>query len=482
MHPIFVLYRKSCLLFLKNKVAVVITFLVPIILIYLFGHVFGLYRTESGPSGIRIAVVNQSSEPAATELIDALRKEKAFRLVTEAENADGTKRPLTEADARAAMHDNKYRYTILLPPDLVRENAIGVHLKFLSDPRNEIESQMVNGLLQKTIFTNVPQLLGKSLQLQAKRLIGQENLTAFNRTVADAVANHFGGDREKIYQSISGGDFGIGALTSHKKGQSTEGSAGLRRLDTTAGSNPGNAAPAAVPASPTEESTTEKKAGGFLSRIVSFETEQVSGKQVSNPMAARTVGGYAVMFLLFALSGSATSLFEEKRSGIFQRILSAPVRPSHILWGRFFFGMTLGIVQLSALFLAGKLFYHLDLWPHLLPLAVMTFAAAAACTAFGMFVAAVSTSPDAANGLSTLLVLTMSAIGGAWFPISMMPEAIQRFSKLTLVYWAVEGYTSIIWAGQSLLEVLPTVGILLGIAVIVMLVATWCFQRNKMFE
>jgi len=38
---------------------------VPIILIYLFGHVFGLFSQDSGPAEIPIAVVNLSPEPAA---------------------------------------------------------------------------------------------------------------------------------------------------------------------------------------------------------------------------------------------------------------------------------------------------------------------------------------------------------------------------------------------------------------------------------
>jgi len=53
---------------------------------------------------------------------------------------------------------------LILPPDLLPETGFGVRMKFLSDPRNEIEAQMVNGLLQKTVFSHVPDLLGESLQ------------------------------------------------------------------------------------------------------------------------------------------------------------------------------------------------------------------------------------------------------------------------------------------------------------------------------
>jgi ABC-2 type transport system permease protein len=72
MNPTFVLFKKSVLLFTRNKAAVFITFLVPVVMIALFGFVFGLYKhVDNGPGGIPLAVVNLSTEPAATDLIDS---------------------------------------------------------------------------------------------------------------------------------------------------------------------------------------------------------------------------------------------------------------------------------------------------------------------------------------------------------------------------------------------------------------------------
>ena len=328
MNPIFVLFKKGVLLFTRNKAAVVITFLVPVILIALFGFVFGLYKNvDSGPGGIPLAVVNLSAEPAATDLIDALKLEKTFRVITETKNADGSLRPLTEADVRAAMHNNDYRFALILPADLISDDTFGIHLKFLSDPRNEIETQMVNGLLQKTIFSRVPQLLGQSLQHRSKKFLGDARYETFNRTIADTVAATYGGNSEEIYQRMIAGDFGINKLISSS----------------------------ASTTSSTAKSGDEKSSdtADIFSRIARIDTEQVAGKQVSNPAASRLVGGYAIMFLLMAVSGSSTSLFEEKRSGIFQRILSAPVRLSHILWARFLFGVALGTLTTGVRILFG---------------------------------------------------------------------------------------------------------------------------------
>jgi ABC-2 type transport system permease protein len=184
------------------------------------------------------------------------------------------------------------------------------------------------------------------------------------------------------------------------------------------------------------------------------------------------------MFLLMAVSASAITLFEEKNTGDFQRLLSSLVRPAHILWARFLFGIILGLAQITALLAAGRVFLSLEILNHPGALLAVAASAAAACSAFGMLIAAVSPNAATASGLATFVVISMSAVGGAWFPVSLMPQNIQVVSKFTLVYWAVEGFTDVLWAGRSLLEALPKIGILAGIAAGIMAVAVWCFRRG----
>jgi ABC-2 type transport system permease protein len=495
MSPVLILLRKSLLNFSRARAAITITFAVPVVLIFLFGHVFGLFGKDSGPKGIPLAVVNDSKVPAAQQLVDALKAEKTFRVITQATNRDGTERPLTEADVRAGLRDNDYRFALLLPVDLVSPDRIGLRMKFLSNPRNEMETQMVNGILQKTVFSNVPQLLGQSLQQRARQYLGDDRFHRFNDTIATTVSSTFGGDPGEIRQRLEAGDFfsngGLTSTVSTKAPDATPANiAGLRRLDTvsapsekTAAAGPTQPAGANAPLPATKTFAAEQRDDGDLfSRIAKIETEQVAGKDVKNPMAARIVGGYAIMFLLMAVSGSAASLFEERDSGVFQRLLASPVRPAHILWARFLFGLILGLGQIATMLVAGRLFFGLEIFHQPLALFAVILSAAAACSAFGMLVAAIAPNASAASGIATFTVISMSAVGGAWFPVSIMPPYIQQISKLTVVYWGVEGITDVLWAGNSLLQVLPKVGILAGIATGVMAFSIWRFNRSKFFE
>jgi ABC-2 type transport system permease protein len=446
MHTLLVLLRKDFTNFFRNKAAVSLTFLVPFAMIYIFGQVFGVGAKDPGPAGIPLAVVASTDNPAAQHLIDALKSEKAFRVITTTTNADKSSRPLREEDLRALMHDNQFRFALVVPADVVSREQLGVHFKIYSNPRNEIETQMVNGILQKTIFSGVPELLGESLQANASRVVGSAKLTAFNQATAANIANAFGGDPAEIQKQIESGDFGISRLTARSA-----------RTNQTSGS------------------------ADALSQLVRIETEQVAGHDVKSPAATRLVGGFAMQFLLFALSASAAALFYERDRGIFHRILAGPVFRSHILWSKFIYGASLGLLQLIILFLGGRLLFGIDVEHHLPLLALVCVVAAAACTSFGMLLASISGSAEAANGLATFLILLMCSVGGAWFPVSLMPEFIQHISRLTIVYWAMEAFDQVLWLNGSLVDLFPSLGALLGMTIVVMSLAVWRFNRGALF-
>jgi len=443
MRTLLVLVRKDFINFFRNKAAVSLTFLVPFALIWLFGLVFGVSRSDSGPTGIPLAVVNGSGNPAAARLLQALQAEKAFKVITTTAREDGREQPLREEDLVPLMRDNRFRFALVIPADVVGEQEFGVHLKIYTNPRNEIETQMVNGILQKTIFSSVPQLLGQSLLARGRAFIGDERQHAFNRELADSIASSFGGDTAGILKDIESGNLGFG-------GGGDEGAGG------TAGES-------------------------LFTQAVRIESVQVAGQDVKSPAATRIVGGWAMQFLLFSLSAAASALFYERDHGIFHRILAGAVGRTQILWSKFLYGVCIGLIQLMVLFIGGRILYGIDVENHLGMLVLVCVFAAAACTSFGMLIASLANSPEAASGLATFLILLMCAVGGAWFPVTFMPEFIQQLSKLTIVYWAMEGFAQVLWADAGLLELAPTLGILGGITAAVMAVAVWRFNRGNIF-
>ena len=447
MNSVLTLLRKDIRLFLRNKTAFGLTFIVPLVLVYIFGHVFGVGGSGSGgPTGVSIAVVTQTDAPVAATITDALRAESSFRVITTWADEAGVQQPLTEERVRELIEDNKLRFALVFPPDTLSEESIGLHLKFLHNPRNDIETQTVSGLLQKVIFTSAPQALMDNLRQRAVSFIGAEETDTFYTNLSKTIADSFGLDPAEVKADMDAGKMNLG------------------------------------PTSGADAAATGGEGSDFMSQILRLDSEQLAGADVKSPAATRVVGGWAIMFLLFSVSGASTSLFEEKQAGIFHRLLSSPVKRSHILWSKYLFNMLMGLTQLCVLFLAGQLMFGIDATGHFGGLMVVALFASLACTAFGMLLASISSSPAAASGLATFLILTMSAIGGAWFPTSFMPEFIQQLSKLTIVYWSIEGFLAVLWSQKSILEILPILGVLTGIAVVVNAFSLWRFNKGNLFD
>jgi ABC-2 type transport system permease protein len=106
---------------------------------------------------------------------------------------------------------------------------------------------------------------------------------------------------------------------------------------------------------------------------------------------------------------------------------------------------------------------------------------AAAAVAFGMLITSFAKTLGQASSISTLLILVMSAIGGSWFPTSLLPSWMQVASKGTLTYWSVEAFLQVLWRQASFCAILPNVLVLLLIAFGVNSYSIIRFNKGQIF-
>ena len=177
--------------------------------------------------------------------------------------------------------------------------------------------------------------------------------------------------------------------------------------------------------------------------------------------------GIGVMFLLFSMVGSAGSvLLEEVESGTLERLLCTRIGMSGILGGKWLFLVVVGFAQLSVMFLWGSVAFGLPLFSHLGGFTVMTLVTSAAAAALALMLATVAKSRAQLSGFSTILILTMSALGGSMFPRFLMSETMQRVGLVTFNAWALDGYLKVFWRDAAVWELWPQVAVLVGLTVV----------------
>ena len=438
MKTVFNLIKKEYILFWNDKVDVSMTFIVPAFLILLFGSIFS--GNNNSPSGIKLAFLNESNSKIAAKIENSLDTTKTFSLIKTYTSDQGKKVKFDTTTIKNYISEGKSSAALVIPEDAYSDTSFGLKLKFFYDPKNEMEMQIIQGLLQQTIMMQIPEIFNSGMVNRAQQYLGKDSGITFMKKIASVVSKYFNVDSSVIIRNWS-----------------------LNLKDSSI------------------SDTASKGASDFFKNIIKLDKQQLVGQNVNNPNATRSVGGWAMMFLLFSITASGASLFTEKQNGVTLRILSSPVSRLHILWSKYLYNISIGIIQLLALFFTGYLFFGIDIFSNFFNLLLIIIASSAAATAFGMVLAAFGKTPAQVRGLGTFLILTMSAIGGAWFPAFILPSFIQLLSKLTIVYWSIEGFLQVLWRGAGTITILTYVGILLGIAALINIVSIWRFKKGDIF-
>jgi len=213
----------------------------------------------------------------------------------------------------------------------------------------------------------------------------------------------------------------------------------------------------------TATSSSSEGAMGLSTEIVDvMKSDTRKGSMVSFYAA-----GVGVMFLLFScVAGAGGALLDEVEAGTLERLLSTRLTMSRLLLGKWLFLVLIGFLQLSVMFIWGWLLFDLPLFSHIPGFLVMTAVTASAAAALGLVLATIAHSRAQLSGFSTILILTMSALGGSMFPRFLMSETMQKVGLLTFNGWALDGYLKVFWRDAPLLALWPQVLVLTTLTLI----------------
>jgi ABC-2 type transport system permease protein len=189
----------------------------------------------------------------------------------------------------------------------------------------------------------------------------------------------------------------------------------------------------------------------------------------------QNVPGYTVLGVFFIVGAMASSILAEKRGGTFRRLLVAPLPKPILLAGKILPYYLVNLIQIAIMFGVAHLLFGMAFGDPV-ALAAISMALAAAATGLGIMIAALGKTDTQVGGLTSLLTLTMSALGGCLMPTSIMPGFLQTLSRFIPHAWAMQGFQDVLVRGYGLAGILPEAGILLGFAAVFFLIGVWRFR------
>ena len=195
-----------------------------------------------------------------------------------------------------------------------------------------------------------------------------------------------------------------------------------------------------------------------------------------------SVPGATVLFVFVMASTTAMSLYSEKKTGTFRRLLAAPLAKAELLGGKMLPGFVIILVQIAVIFAASILLLpligldRLYLGNDLLGLVLLSMLVALCSTSLGLLIAAIARTESQINGISVVAMWVMGAVSGAFVPTFFLGDFLGTIGKITPQYWAVSAYTAFFVRGQTLADVGTQMAILAGFTLVFFAIGLWRFK------
>lgn len=200
-------------------------------------------------------------------------------------------------------------------------------------------------------------------------------------------------------------------------------------------------------------------------------------------MAQFSVPGFAVLFAFLVAGATARSIYDEKKTGSFRRLLAAPLAKLQLLIGKLLPNLLIVLIQIAIIFAASVLILPLtgmkplELGSSPVSLLAISFCVALCSTSLGILIAAFAKTEAQIGGISALFLWLMGFLGGTMVPLDIMNSPVlTTISKFVPQSHAVGAYKAILVQGGGLMDILPTLGILLGFSALFFAIGLWRFD------
>jgi len=390
----------------KDTGGIAVLFLMPAMFLFVMSNALAGSFTRSDKL-IDVLVVNEDRGAIGTTLVASLKDGGGFNVVADQDGA-----ALTRASAEKLIVDQKYSIALVMPVDFTEQiqhqlgaaNATPVAIDLIVDPATSEQmlgpvKGAVAGLAQQAAMSNLMPM-GIGLMLDSIQQNG-------------------------------------GSIPAPMRNQLTANSA-----------------------------QTSAMTGGSLIALNQVQPAGMTVEQFPNTVQ-QNVPGWTLFGVFFIAQLVATSILEEKKVGSFRRLMAAPMSRATMLLGKLLPYLILNLVQIALMFAVGVFLLpltglpRLELGQHPEGLILVSVCASLAANGLGLLLAAIGKSVEQIGGLSSLLVVTMAAVGGVMVPRFVMPQFMQTLSFVSPHAWALSAYQDILVRGYGIPQILPACGALL---------------------
>ncbi len=436
-----IIARKDLSLYRRDRTGLLLGLLLPVVLVAVFGSVMKFaFGGEGGMPRVTLWVADEDGSPESQKFVGALRNVSMISVRPRA-NQD----PATAAALRGKVNDGEAHHALLVGEGFgeALSEAKEPPLVLVRDPGRLMEDRLIGIAMMQAMMSagdgrSMSWMMGSMMRRNGMSEQGVKRLQASMEAVQSVIGMFAGGSdpelRSETAPAASADNFDMTAMF--------EGMVPVTKEDVAPPDRPKNL--------------------GF--------------------QLAQSVSGMCVMMLMFGLMACSSMLLVERDQGTLRRLLVSCAPRHALLLGKFLFCFVVGFLQLIVLFAFGELVFSIGAFRDPLTLLALATTWVAAATSFGILISVWAKSTKQAEGLATLLILVMAALGGCWFPVQMveLPWYGEVITRSTLTFWAMEGFQGMFWHQKPLTDpvMLRAMAVQWGFVVIASFAAVRLWRRR----
>jgi len=406
---------KEIRVLLRERGGLAVLFLLPL----LIGSLYGTMQSqlsrdaETNPVLLKVALVNQDDDIFGQELSKALRGISILEIVS----------PATPAEAEVLVSQGNLTAAIIIPPDFTSKinRYEPSQLTVILDPADPTGSEIISGIMKSAVAEVT---VWGEVQYGVRTVLSESGL--LDKADPDA-------QRAVAAQSL----------------------------------------------------------GVIMTRInelrndpmIQVSSQDLQGATVEGGITvyfAYLFPGITVMFVFFIVGMAGESILRERETGTLRRLVAAPLPKAAVIAGKVLAFTLLVCIQVSVLLGVAHIAFQMPLGNEPLGLALLIVILGLVASALGMLVASFSKSAKQADSVGTILGFVLAGLGGAiaigQFPLTRSSGPMAIVAQLTPHSHAIEAFYRLLAEKGSLVDILPQLGILLGMALLFSAIAARRFR------
>lgn len=220
-----------------------------------------------------------------------------------------------------------------------------------------------------------------------------------------------------------------------------------------------------------------------------IQFEEIIAQKGKNAVMPNTVQHNVPAWILFGIFfiivPLGINIVKEKNLGTNIRIRTSPVSYATIASGKIITYLIICLIQFTVMLLIAKfLFPKLGLIAFnpgmkIFPMIIIVLFASLAAIGLGILIGTIMKTQEQSAPFGAIFTIILSAMGGIWVPVYLMPEIMQKIAVFSPMNWGITAFYDIILRNGSLLDVSKELFFLFLFFVITFVISLWINKRNN---